>query len=166
MCDSQHLSLSALYFTRVTYFLLISFSILHASPHSCFCLLPSFYISLLLSALLYCLVFYVSYTQRLERGFDGAIWDYSVWSPAEEFLCLFALGCWQVYTSLSLVQVGIHGLISSAQGGKGLRMLTENLVCREPFWTLSERGCGESSIQGFRAPLQYTFSLVLLPSHL
>ena len=138
-CDSQHPSLSALCFTWVTDFLLIAFSIPHASTYSCFKKLMFLafilYAPLRFSALLYhlfstCLTFNV-----LREVLIGPLRENSVWSSAEVSLCLFAPGCCQTASCCwtVLIQEGIHGPICTVQGGKGLRILTEHPVCREPY---------------------------------
>lgn len=163
LCDSQHLSLSALNFTWVTDFLLISFSTFHASTYLGFCLLPSFY---LLLPFLFSLVSYVSYIHFLERGFDKVtLWLFTiVWSSAEEFLCLFAPGYWQVYSTwLCLIQVGIHGPTSTVQDGKGLRMLPENAVYTELFWTVRRSLWGEQHLEFHDfTPVHSFFSIIAM----
>lgn len=52
-------------------------------------------------------------------------------------------------TGLDFDSGGIQGPPRTLRDSKGLRMLTENPVCREKFWALSEGVCWEIQHLGF-----------------
>lgn len=75
----------------------------------------------------------MSHIQCLERGFDRATYgkfSMELCSSVLMLVCPRLLP--SVYWTV-LIQEGIHGPICTVQGGKGLRILTENPVCRVPY---------------------------------